>query len=177
VNRGSIPRRALVVGIALAASAALLHSQLSSALVSRGDDLTYRGEDRRAMDLYSRALALDPKNTVAIDRYAFSALTMHDTSGERRAIALASAVLEREPYNVTIRYDRALCNQALHLRAAAAADFEAIGRHERDARALLFAALDFQRTDLSRARTLARLAVAIEPSFAPARRDLARMGK
>jgi tetratricopeptide (TPR) repeat protein len=168
-------RRGGVIAVAVSLALWLLRPQVSSALVTRGDDLTFRGENARALAIYARALAIDPANTVAADRFAFAALLSHDASAQERGVSVATRALRLEPSNLSLRYDRALCAQALGWHALAADDFEAIGRRSRDPRALLFAALDVRKADLRRARSLLRLALAIAPSFEPARRDLYRI--
>jgi len=166
-------RKVAVVGCALTISAMVLRPQVSSALVTRGDDLAYRGDAARARMMYARALALDTNNLAALDRFAFSAMMSHDRLQVSLAIPLLNPVLARHPSEVNLRLDRALCEQALNRRADAARDFEYIGLRTRDARALTFAALDTN--DRTRARALLDRAIAYDPRFIPALKDLTRL--
>lgn len=166
-------RNVAVVGCALAISALVLRPQVSSALVTRGDELSLRGDAARARVLYRRAYALDNGNLAALDRFAFAAMMSHDRSQVAAAIGLVTSRLGRDGDDANLRMDLALCEQDLNMRREAERDFERIGMQRHDARALTFAALDTSNMPYSRA-LLAR-AIAYDPGFLPARRDLARL--
>lgn len=172
-----IVRRLALVGLALGASTIMLHEQLSSALVTRGDALTYAGDLAAARTMYLRALWFDAGNGVAEDRYVFAAMATHEVRALAEAARLASAYLRDHPNDEVVRMDRALCEQRLGMTARAADDFERVGRTRGDARALMFAALDRSRAGrVQAARELLRTAIALDPTFTPARRSIARFG-
>lgn len=171
-------RRLSLIIIAIAVSAALLHRELSSALVWRGDTLAYWGDSASARGAYRRALFFDSSNGVAADRLVFSEAISHVPMLLRDGASDASAFLRGAPSNDSVRFDRALCYQKLGDLALAAADFEAVGNHARSVRALMFAALDRGRLgERRRSRSLLRLALMQDPQFAPARDALARVSR
>ena len=166
-------RRLGIVALAVIVAAMLLRPQISSALVVRGDELQLRGQGVHSLEIYARALAFDPTNVTAADRYAFAAVLGHDASAERKCVLISTNALLVNPRDSTLRYDRALCEHRLDAFAAAAADFAIVGIDRHDARALLFAALDLRRIRSPQARKLLRMAAAQHPAFRPAVRDLA----
>lgn len=169
-------RRLVLATVSLAIAAALTRAQLSSMLVSRGDALAFAG-DARAQTLYARALVLDARNAVATDRIAFAAILAHDPPKLRAAVALADRLLGRDPHNMTIAMDRALCLQLLHRYRSAMVAFAAVGSGSGDPRAFVFAADDAAKLGaLERAHRYAEMAGRIDPRFVPARRALARYG-
>lgn len=166
-------RKVAIVIISLSISCALLRTQLSSALVTRGDALAYWGDQNEARAAYKKALFFDPLNGVAADRYAFSASMTSDRQILESCVAVASTYLLRAPDNSAILMDRALCYQHQRFLAAAIKDFSRVGETARDARAFMFAALDERVLHQSlRARRLLRKAVLVDPQFLPARREL-----
>lgn len=171
----TLHRRALLVFTAIATAALVLHVQLSSALVSRGDALAYSGSTSRALVMYERATWFDRDNGSAADRLAFAAMLSHDPSRLHDGVRIASGFLARHPGDGTLLMDRALCEQRLGTLAAAAKDFERAGRARRDPSAMMFAALDERRlARIERSHVLLEEALAFDPSFAPARQALAR---
>ena len=154
--------------IAVAMSAVILHAQVSSALVTRGDELQFRGLTQRSMDMYSRALIFDPRNLVAADRYAFGAMMRHDRPALERCEKLTGGALAIAPRDLTIRFDRALCEHRLGHFGDAAKDFAEVGLEREDPRALLFAAIDLHRVHSRRARWMVRRAAAVRPAYRPA---------
>ena len=173
---GPIRSFALVI-VALAIATLLLHRQISSALVARGDALAYVGSAAHAGALYARAVWFDRDNGVAVDRLAFRAVLSSDRNDLDTALAVSDAYLDRHPADVAVRMDRALCFQREHAFARAEADFIAVGRRTRDPRALMFAALDARALHHpALARSLLALAVRVDATFLPARRALARVG-
>jgi tetratricopeptide (TPR) repeat protein len=173
----SLARRLGLVLGAIVLAAILLRGSLSSALVSRGDALAYSGNAGRAAVMYRRALWFDAGNGAAVDRYVFAAIVSHDRRALGRGVDIASSYLLRNPGDATVRMDRALCFQRLQKRRAAAEDFELAGRALRDARALMFAALDERAMRERRgARRLLVLALEADPGFLPAKRALHAIG-
>lgn len=165
-------RRLAVVIIGIVAAAVIVRPAVSSALVTRGDELAFRGDVERAREMYRRALLADANNVVAADRYVFSAMMSHRVPLLEAGIAVASASLTRSPRDIAMHMDRALCEQALHRLSSAAVDFEFAGTHARDPRAMTFAALDVANEHKARALQLLRIALGFDPKFLPARRDL-----
>lgn len=171
-----MPRRFTVVGVAIVMTALLLHKVLSSALVTRGDDLTYAGNVLGALQKYSLAHFLNRSDAVATDRYAFTAIRSHNASLLLNAIVM----IEETPANgrQTLVMDRALCLHLLGRYADAAAAFERAGRVGRDGRAMFFAALDEKRVNrTAKARKLLALAMFLEPNFKPAHEAYARSSR
>ncbi len=168
-------RRAVLIAAALSASAVVLHAQLSSALVTRGDALAYWGSTPRARLMYERALWFDRDNGTAADRLVFAAMMSHEATLLREGVDVATDYLSRHPNDSALRMDRALCEQRLGRLAAAARDFEGAARARRDPSAMMFAALDERRLSrIGRSRLLLKAALAFDPSFAPARVALRR---
>lgn len=165
-------RQALVVAFACTVSGLVLRPALSSALVSRGDALTFQGQTRHALAVYSRAIALDGNDAVALDRYLFSALLVHDDGALREAVAAGERYMRRHPQALSVEFDVALDEQRLHRYGAAAAHFEATGSRTHDPAAFVFAALDVAASQPARAIRLLHAALRMDPAFAPARRDL-----
>ncbi len=167
--------RTVLTTFALIVAGILLRAQLSSALVTRGDSLAYWGERSQARAMYARALVLDRTNRVAADRYAFDASISNNASVIRSGVTVASRYLSRNPDDGILLMDRALCYQHEGTLARAIADFQRAGRIEHDPRAFMFAALD-ERTlrHSGRARRLLKDAIALDPTFQPARVELAR---
>lgn len=167
-------RRSTLVVTAIGLATFLLHVQLARALVIRGDALDYVGQTDAARTMYARALFFDPRSVVAADRYALSALLSHRRGTLVQGVAVATRFLGIDPDDAAIRFDRALCFQRLGDVRAAAVDFARVGKQTRDARALMFAALDERRIgEFKRSRRDIAQAVADEPAFVPARRMLA----
>ncbi len=169
-------RRCGLVAVAIALATMLLRPQISSALVTRGDDLSYSGDPTRSREMYARALLADPRNRIAADRYAFSAMMSHQMPLLLVAIAELDRALAREPHDLALRMDRGLCEQAAHRFPDAVRDFAYVGRRAHDPRALTFAALDVESADRRRARAYLIEAASFHPRFAPAVRDLHRLG-
>jgi hypothetical protein len=64
-------RRFALALTSIAIASVVFRSQLAEALVVRGDDFMYRGCRQSALKHYSRAVALDPDLSTAVDRYVF----------------------------------------------------------------------------------------------------------
>ena len=167
-------RSLVLIAVACGVTGLLAHRQLSTALVARGDALAYSGS-ARALDMYRRALILDPANTVAVDRLAFRALLSHDPAQMHEAVRMTSTILRSRADAWEVRMDRALCLQLLGRYAAALSDFEATGLSRRDPRALLFAADDARKLHRTvQAHRLLLAALVADPHFGPARLALVR---
>jgi tetratricopeptide (TPR) repeat protein len=168
-------RRLALTLLAATIAAVLLRTQLSSALVTRGDALAYWGLQDAARSAYEKALFFDPRNGVATDRFGFSASMTRDSSVLRRCVSVASRYLTKAPGDAAVLMDRALCFQHQRSLGPAIRDFCRAGKASRDARAYMFAALDERALHRSaEARQLLEEALAVNPQFLPARRELAR---
>ncbi|MDE2482417.1 MAG: hypothetical protein KGN02_09535 [bacterium] len=171
------PRRAAVVLVAVAIACVVLRGSLSSALVTRGDDLTYRGDSAHARTIYRRALALDPENVTAADRLAFGEFVSHRRALVEDAIAVATAVLRRVPNATSVRMDRAIAYQLLKRYDAASSDFARVGASDGDTRAYVFAGLDaLHAGDRRRARRYLTAALRLDVGQTVARRALRTLG-
>ena len=168
-------RKLTLALFATAVSAVILRADLSSALVTRGDALAYFGQRDAARSAYAKALFFDPRNAVAADRYAFDAAMTYDSQTLRGCISIASRYLAKAPRDGAVLMDRALCYQHERCLELAVVDFRRAGEVARDARAFMFAALDERALHRpAAARELFEKALATDPSFLPARRELAR---
>jgi tetratricopeptide (TPR) repeat protein len=177
VNDIPIGRRIALALTGVIVSAYLLRPQISQALVIRGDERLYRGSTIDALRYYRRAIATDPLDGSAVDRFVFSAVSVRKRSVVEEAIALSSAYLLRRTDDDVVRMDRAMAFRMLGDWRHAESDFELAGRRERDATALTFAgyaALAAHRR--LRATILWREALAVDGQFVPARRALASRG-
>ena len=170
------PRRAALILFGMTASVLLLRAQLADALVARGDEFLYRSQPERALQYYSRALALDAASPRAVDRFLFVATTARNRVAMHDGIARATYYLAHHPGDDVVRMDRAMAFRATGDFAHAASDFAVVGFHGRDARALTFAGFSARAAGQSlRAARLWRSALALEPKFPPALHALQRM--
>lgn len=167
----STGRRVMLVALALALSILILHAPLSNAMVTRGDEMLYQGDSRRALTFYRRAMLLDGANAAAADRYVFVSMTLHTENALRSAVRVATEYLMGHPEDMVVRMDRALCEWRLRWATAAESDFESVAEERRDARAFVFAGYAARAAgDRSGALRLWRAALTIEPAYVPALR-------
>jgi Flp pilus assembly protein TadD len=167
-------RRLLLVVTALLLAIPLLRPAMSSALVTRGDALAF-ARDARARAKYALALRFDAENTIAADRYVFSAFLSRKPSDLEDAVRVAGAVLRKRPNEAIVRMDRALCLQLLRRYLLAARDFELVGRERDDVQALALAAADQRLSgNAAKSRQLLLIAKAIDPHYVPVRVALER---
>lgn len=160
-----------LTGVAL--SGYLLRPQISEALVIRGDERLYRGNTADALTYYRRAIAADPLDGSAVDRFAFGAVSVRRPVSVRDAIELSSQYLRRRPDDDVVRMDRAMAFRLLRDWRHAAEDFARVGERERDATALTFAGYAAEALDEeSRASAFWQEALAVDRDFRPARRAL-----
>jgi hypothetical protein len=126
--------------------------------------------------MYRRALILDKANGTAIDRIAFNAILERNAGQLEASLAVVNEYLGARPGDTTLRMDRALVYQVLRRYTAAERDFATAAVATRDARAMMFAALDaLHEGAQDRARTLLRRALRYDANFVPARRALERL--
>jgi tetratricopeptide (TPR) repeat protein len=171
-------RRFLIAGVSLVIAAATFRGAVSDALVTRGDDRVRFGDRLAAARYYERALDIAPANTTAADRLAFSLAIQHDRPSVRRALAVSTHALARNPANLNLIADRAFAEMRLGKLRDAADDFARAGRLGRDARYASFAArLALASGDRARAQRERVAARADDPSFAPARLQLDPKGR
>jgi tetratricopeptide (TPR) repeat protein len=169
-------RRMALAIVAIAMTALVMHVPLSYALVQRGDDLLYQGNATRALAFYARALVFDADNAVAVDRYAFVAMTLRGRPALRHAINMADRLLESDAANAVVRMDRALCEWKLDAAQQAEVDFARVARERRDARAYVFAGYAALRAGNRRQAVLWwKNALRLRASYEPAERALRRL--
>jgi len=172
----SAGRRLILSLTGIAIAACLLRAQLADALVMRGDGLLYRGNLTGAMQRYERAVWIDPDDGVAVDRYAFVALSTHRRIEMIDGVRVASAYLRRHASDGTVRMDRAMTYRALGETRRALADFREVGHCCADVRALTFAGYAaLALGERKQAASLWRAALALSPNFVAARHGLARL--
>ncbi len=164
-------RRMTAVVIAVALAGVLLHAQIASALVTRGDDLTYRGDAVRARLMYERSLLFSPGDPIAEDRLVFSELMTHRRSAIEDALERSALFLKADAASDEVRQDRALGLQMLKRYASAAQEFAVVGMRRHDARALTFAGIDaLHAGETARARRWLDEALRYDPADLAARR-------
>jgi tetratricopeptide (TPR) repeat protein len=163
-------RRCALAGAALTIAFMLFHGQLAAAVVTRADDALRAGDSAAALRLYARAMQLDPASSVAADRLAFYLALSHQHAGARAAIAVASRALATGSSDPALFADRAFAELQLHAWRDAERDFARAGSLAHDPRYEHFAArMALHSANRGAARGYARLALADDPSFAPAR--------
>lgn len=176
MNELSVSRRLCLACIGIGLSAWVLRPQLADALVLRGDACLYGAQPFSALRYYRRAAWIDPSDGVAVDRFAFVAMTTHEPAALREGIGLASSYLRRRGDDDVVRMDRAMAYRALRDPGRALEDFAAVGRRTRDVRALTFAGYAAAAVGQSvRARALWRSALALAPGFPAALHALTRL--
>lgn len=169
-------RRLALALSAVVAAGFLFHGQLSSALVTRGDDLVQIGEPQHALHYYARALVLDRDSTLAAERYAFTGLMIKTQASLQSAVAVASEALRKAPDDEAIVTDRALCLNSLGKFREAMTDFVWLAKRTNDLRYYEFAAQAARRAgERDRARALFAAVLERRPDFVAARRELARL--
>jgi tetratricopeptide (TPR) repeat protein len=163
-------RRLFVAASALAAAFVLFHGQLAAAIVTRGDDALRSGDVMTAIRFYDRASQLDPASVIAADRLAFELALRHDRSGAAQAVAVATHTLATRGPDAALFADRAFAEVQLKQWRDAEGDFARAGWLAHDARYEHFAGrMALHVADRDAARRYARLAIAYDPGFMPAR--------
>jgi tetratricopeptide (TPR) repeat protein len=177
VSEIPLGRRIALALIGIVASGYLLRPQISQALVVRGDERLYRGSATEALGYYRRAIETDPLDGSAVDRFAFSAVSLRKPMLVRDAIELSSQYLRRRPDDDVVRMDRAMAFRLLGNWKNAADDFARVGKRERDVTALTFAGYAARALhDDKRATALWREALGVNSTFRAARRALHAWG-
>jgi tetratricopeptide (TPR) repeat protein len=163
-------RRVLCGVVSLTIAAFAFHTELASAIVTRGDDAMRNGDIATAERAYGRALWLDAGSPVAADRLAFGLIMQHDRAKAERAKTIASKALEIAPRDAALLADRAFARMQCHEWAAAGRDFASLAVLTRDARYEHFASrMALRAGDRRAARAHALSALRRDPAFAPSR--------
>lgn len=176
MNITDIPRvrRFAIAFVSTLIATVLFHTQIASALVTRGDDFLHASDLPRADRYYERALHLDPHSSVAIERYVFVSLMTHTPTALKDGIARASTFIEKNPdSNEPVRLTRGLCESALKQYLPAFEDFKLAAKTSKDFRISHLAgemAIRLGRKD--EARYFFKNALVLNPSFAPSIQDL-----
>jgi tetratricopeptide (TPR) repeat protein len=171
-------RRFALALSAVALAAVLFRGAVASALVTRGDDAQRAGDASGAVRYYVRALRADPRSVAAADRLAFALLSRRRAGDAQAALAVAGTALRFAPRDPALLADRAFAQQRLARWRGAERDFAAAALAAHDARYAHFAAKMAERAhDRAAERAHLRTALALEPSFAPSRALLARIGR
>lgn len=154
----------------------MLHKQISSALVTRGDEWLARGDYQTAFTYFRRALIIDGDSSDAADRIVFFSGQIRSREALRDAIDQANAFLAHHPADRRIRVDRAFCFHSARELSKAADDFGAVARSARDPELFTLAAWDrYHSGGKARAISLLREALAITPRYQPALHALTKM--
>ena len=167
----SIPRlrRVLCAAVAIGTAALVFRAPLADALVTRGDDAFRSGDVRAALRAYEHAVWFDPNATIAADRLAFLLALRHDRADAKRSIDVATLALDHRR-DAALFADRAFAEMQLHRWNAAERDFGLAGLFGRDPRYdHLAGRMALRHGDRAGARVYATRAIAIDPTFAPAR--------
>jgi tetratricopeptide (TPR) repeat protein len=168
--------RLLLAVMSLTIGLILFRAQLADALVVRGDDLLIQNAYGDAAQRYARALWLDPRSGVAIDRLMFVALQQRKRGALRSAVALASRYLRTRPDEPSILFDRALCYLKLRNYPSAYLDFFHAARMTEDPEQYTFAGWAASRAGrVAQAAALWRLALRIRHDYRPAAMALAEL--
>jgi tetratricopeptide (TPR) repeat protein len=171
-------RRVILALAALFLSALAFRSQISQAVVVRGDDMLYRNRLDAARDRYRRALAIDPSSETAVDRYVFASMERRTPNALAQAISIASTFLKSHPKDGPLLADRALCYLLQHRYRQALNDFRDAAARMRDPRYYVFAGWCARRLgERSDARSLWEAALMIRSGFRPALAALRRLPK
>lgn len=159
-------------------AAALFRPQVSTALVTRGDEFLYRSDLSGALKYYSRANAVDPNDGVAVDRLAFFGMQLRTNDSLHASLVATGAYLARHPEDANVRADRALCLQILKRYQLATAEFAIAASETHDARYYTFAGWDAMRSgDRALARHYWQSALHVQPMYSPALGALRRIDK
>jgi tetratricopeptide (TPR) repeat protein len=162
-------RRSVLAGCALALAFLFFRGQLATAIVTRGDDALRSGDVVDAIRLYDRATRIDPRSSVAADRLAFYLALRPARARAERAGGVAPRALAAGAADSALFADRAFAGVQLRAWRNAERDFAAAGTLAHDARYEHFAGrMALHRGDRRAAAHYAQLALAYEPSFAPA---------
>ncbi|MEA2690415.1 MAG: hypothetical protein QOD51_3022 [Candidatus Eremiobacteraeota bacterium] len=174
----SVGRRFAISFVALACAGVLFHTNVASALVTRGDDALRAGDEDGAVRYYARAARLDVASSVAADRLAFALLTRRHGGDAVLAQAAADTALSVSPRDPALLADRGFAAQQLRRWRAAERDFATAASLARDPRYAHLAAHMARRAgDLHAERAHLHDALALDAAYRPARALLARLSK
>ncbi len=163
-------RRCTIALFSLGLAFVLFHGQLAAAVVTRGDDALHLGDVAGALRLYERAVILDSRSAIAADRLAFTLTMHHERANADRAIAVVTRALQAGANDATLYADRAFAEVQVRRWHDAERDFAVAGAATNDPRYDHFAArMALRDGDPLAARQYTQLALAADPSFAPAR--------
>jgi tetratricopeptide (TPR) repeat protein len=170
-----LSRRIAIAAVSLSIAGGLFHSQLASALVTRGDDALRSGDRTAGVRYYRRALAFDPHSNRAADRLAFYLAMRHGAGDAQAAIDVATRALACVPGDAALLADRGLAEQRLGRWREAERDFGSAGASGRDARYdHLAGRLALRLGHAREARRFFSTALQHDPTFGPARAALAQ---
>jgi tetratricopeptide (TPR) repeat protein len=169
-------RRLAIAAISLGCAAILFHSNVATALISRGDELLAQGDTNGATLAYARALAFDGASLVAADRLAFGYLLRRAPGDAERAFTTAGAALSHSPGNASLATDLGLAAERLGRWNDAERSFLSVAASSNDARyAHLAAECALRRHDITAARSDLRRALMIDHTYSPARYAIRRL--
>ena len=176
MNAIPLVRRFAAVFVAVVLAAMVFHAQIAIALVTRGDDLLQGGNAARAEAFYDRALRFDATSDVAAERVAFVTVLEKRPSMFPHALSVAAVALEAHPSDLKLRNDRGLIYKFMQRYGDAYGDFARLATMTNDPHYYEFAAQMAKRAGrLEDAQRMFARVIALDPSFAVARRELKRL--
>ena len=171
-------RRFAISATALFLAALLFRTQISEALVVRGDEYLSHSQTSQALERYRRALVFQPNMESAADRYVFASMEVHTQRSVRDALSAATQFLRRHPGDSKVLADRGLCYLTERRYGLASTDFKNAARLSQDPQTYVFAGWSALRSgSRSGAIALWKEAERLQPRYQAARIALAEYSR
>jgi tetratricopeptide (TPR) repeat protein len=178
MNELSRIRRFAVAAVALLCAGLVFRSQIAQALIIRGDDYLYRGDQPAALQRYQRALLVAPWSQAAADRYVFVSMQQQTAQSTRAALVVANRYLSSHPHDAVLLADRALWYLHARRYSAAQRDLAAAAESMHSVTDYVFAGFAAEHAHHhDAALALWRTALKEQPGYEPAQMALAEHGR